>query len=111
MMNQDPSAATIRPDSSFQEPEIQIILAEYEYQQQRLKSSVETVNQTLTLYITAITFMATIAAGTLVVTTQPANIIALILGSLATVGTVTTLFTFARSYNARIEQTDAERAL
>lgn len=92
------------------ESELQIILAEYNRQQQRLQLSIETVNQTLNIYTGVIAFLIPVAAGT-VAWTQQTYLLSLLLGIIALVAGVATFFTFIRSFQARMDQTNAERAL
>ena len=91
--------------------ELEIILTEYNRQEQRLQVSIETVNQSLNLYIGVIAFLTPVAAGTVTFWAQQQNLTFLLLGIVAAVATIATFFTFIRSYQARIEQTEAERAM
>lgn len=102
---------TSQTDSSVQTPiEVQIILAEYERQQQNVQHSSDTVTGTLTVYLTLLTFLIS-AGGAAAVWGQYREIIPILLASFAAVASVATVFTLFRTYQARVKQTDGEKSL
>lgn len=93
------------------EDELQIVLVEYGHQQDKLKSSRDIVNQSLTLYLGLFAFLVPVAASALAVGLFGSRDIALILTGICALACFASVFTLMRTYQARIEQTDAEKAL
>lgn len=91
--------------------QLQIILAEYGYQQKRLETSLSVINQSLTVYIAIFAFLATATVGAINFQTTDKRVTYAGLGLISLIAAVATFFSFIRNYKARMEQTDAERAL
>jgi hypothetical protein len=91
---------------------LQIVLAEYSRQGKRVEVSLATVNQSLSLYLTILTALAAVGTGSLALLSQRTPQLALlILSLLSSGGALATGLTLLRVFRARMEQTDADRAL
>lgn len=90
--------------------ELQIILAEFDHQREKIQSSIETVNQTLTIYIAVLAILAPIA-GAIAVFSQNPTVNPLVMTCMTALAAVASTFTLFCSYKARIEQTYAEKGL
>jgi hypothetical protein len=91
--------------------DLQIVLAEYGHQHDKLKSSKDTVNQSLTLYLSLMAFLVPVAGSALAVGLFNSQDVASILSAICLLAASASVFTLMRTYQARIEQTDAEKAL
>lgn len=105
------SSTSSSPQENRQDAELQIILAEYNYQHQLLHSSTEGVGRTLNLYLGVLAFLAAIATGGLAFIPAQTNYSLLIFGLLTGIAALASFFTFVQSYQTRIEKTKAELAL
>lgn len=109
-MAQKKRSSTTTP-SVEAEANLQIILAEYGHQHDKLKSSKENVNQSLTIYLTLIAVLVPVASTLLSVGIFQNRDVALLLANICLLAASASIFTLMRTYQARIEQTDAEKAL
>lgn len=91
--------------------DLQIILAEYGYQQKRLETALSVINQTLTVYIAVFAILASATVGAINFQSTDKRVTYAGLGLISLIAAVATFFSFIRNYKARMEQTDAERAL
>jgi uncharacterized membrane protein len=111
MAKQIDQKSTIKSKDGSDTSKLQIILAEYSYQQKRLETSLSVINQTLTVYIAISAFLASATIGVINFQTTDKRVTYIGLGLISLIAAVATFFSFIRNYKARMEQTDAERAL
>jgi len=111
MAKQADQTSTTKSKDGGDSSKLQIILAEYGYHQKRLETSLSVINQTLTVYIAISAFLASATVGVINFQTTDKRVTYTGLGLISLIATVATFFSFIRNYKARMEQTDAERAL
>jgi len=96
--------------SQEQDRELQIVLAELQMQREIQKASIDAVGQTLTIYLAALAIVGPVA-GAIAVFTQTALVNSPMLAGLMGFAAVASIFTLFRSYQMRIQQTYAEKAI
>lgn len=98
------------PPKDGADQELTIILAEYGHQYARRQTALDGVNQTLTLYLAALGFVAPLA-GAAAIFSQNATANPFVIAGLMAFAGAASVFALLRSYKARMEQTYAEKAL
>lgn len=97
--------------ASREDVELQIILAEYEYHKQQVQDSLTTVNTSINLLLVALTVLLSLAALVAKELADDARSRSLALAAVSLGASIAIILTFARTFKARLQQTDAERAL